>query len=80
MLIEADRQPTEVSNLLTLRDVKDYLGVSYGVVLGQIRDGKLRAYKVTGDPVRREEVHDGVYGLRIRPEDLEDYLDNVEVQ
>ena len=66
--------------MLTLKDLRDVLGVSYGVVLGHIRNGHIRAYKATGEPVRREEVQDGVYGLRVRPSDLREYLDNVLVK
>lgn len=78
MLMEAGGR--QVEYLMTLKDVKDYLGLSYGVVLGHIRDGKIRAFKVTGETVRRDDIHDGVKGLRVRQEDLDEYLENVAVK
>ena len=78
-MLMTEERPTS-TNLLTLRAVKDYLGVSYGVVLGQIRQGKLKAIKVTGDPVRREEINGNTFGLRIRPEDLDEYLERQAVR
>ena len=66
--------------MLTLKDVKDVLGISYGVILGHIRNGLIKAYKATGDPVRRDELHDGSYGLRVKPSDLREYLNNIEVK
>ena len=62
--------------MLTMKDVRDVLGVSYGVILGHIRNGHIRAYKATGDPVGREEVGDGCYGLRVKPSDLREYLEH----
>jgi hypothetical protein len=66
--------------MLTIKDVRDVLGVSYGVILGHIRNGYIRAYKATGEPVRREEVLDGCYGLRVKPSDLREYLNDVLVK
>ncbi len=66
--------------MLSVKDVKDVLGVSYGVVLGHIRNGLIRAYKATGEQVRREDVHDGCYGLRVKPSDLRAYLNDVLVK
>ncbi len=79
-----DRQQTiedmGFERMLSIKDVKDVLGVSYGIVLGHIRNGLIRAYKATGEPVSREEVGDGCYGLRIKPSDLREYLSNVLVK
>ena len=66
--------------MLTVKDVRDVLGVSYGVILGHIRNGLIRAYKATGEPIRREEVRDGCYGLRVKPSDLREYLENALVK
>lgn len=66
--------------LMNLRDVKNILGVSYALVLSRIREGLLPAYKVTGEPIRCEDVNESMYGLRIRPSDLEDFLYYIKVQ
>ena len=59
-----------------MKDVRDILGVSYGVIYGLIRDGKLRAVRVTGEPVSRDAIDDTVLGLRFRPTDVRKFLLN----
>ena len=66
----------ELERLLSMKDVRDILGVSYGVIYGHVRAGKLKAVRVTGEPVGREEVDDTVYGLRFRPSDVREFLQN----
>lgn len=66
--------------MLTLKDAKDVLGISYRLLLSDIRDGWLPAYKVTGRPISRDEIEDDTKGLRIKPEDLQTYLNNVRVR
>ena len=61
-------------DMLTLKEVRDVLGVSYGVILGHIRNGHLTAYKVTGEPISKGEVGDKTFGLRVKPSDLRQYL------
>ncbi len=61
-------------DMLTLKEVRDVLGVSYGVILGHVRNGYLRAYKVTGERISRDEVGDKTLGLRVKPSDLREYL------
>lgn len=63
----------ELERMLTMKDVRDVLGVSYGVIIGLIRDGELRAYKATGEPVSREELEHG-YGLRFDLTDFREFL------
>ncbi len=60
--------------MLTMKDVRDILGVSYGVIYGLIRDDKLRAVKITGEPVSRYEVDDTLLGLRFKPSDVRQFL------
>ena len=67
-------------SLWNIKDVKDYLGVSMGVVFAMVRDGRLRAFKVTGKPVRRADVNDDVWGLRFKPEEIRDFLNKVQVR
>ena len=64
----------DLEDMLTLKEVRDVLGVSYGVILGHIRNGQLHAYKVTGEPIGRDEVGDKTFGIRVRPSDLREYL------
>ncbi len=41
---EDEAKPTaDFEEMLTMKDVRDVLGVSYGVILGHIRKGHLRA-------------------------------------
>ena len=67
-------QMDSLEDMLTLKEVRDVLGVSYGVILGHIRNGHLRSYKVTGEPIGRDEVGDNTFGIRVRPSDLREYL------
>jgi excisionase family DNA binding protein len=64
----------ELERLMTMKDVRDILGVSYGVIYGLIRDGRLRAVRVTGEPISRHEIDDTVQGLRFRPSDVREFL------
>lgn len=80
MIKEQSIEDMGFERMLTVKDVRDVLGVSYGVILGHIRNGLIRAYKATGEPVRREEVRDGCYGLRVKPSDLREYLNDVLVK
>lgn len=65
---------TEIERMLSMKDVRDILRVSYGVIYRLIRDGKLRAVRVTGEPVSRFTVDDGILGLRFRPSDVREFL------
>ncbi len=64
----------EFERMLTMKDVRDILGVSYGVIYGLIRDGKLTAVRVTGEPISRYEVDDRLLGLRFNPSDVRSFL------
>ncbi len=64
----------EFERMLTMKDVRDILGVSYGVIYGLIRDGKLTAVRVTGEPISRYEVDDTLLGLRFNPSDVRSFL------
>lgn len=73
MLMTKEDKTLEFERMLTMKDIRDVLGISYGVILGLIQDGELRAYKATGNPVARERLEHG-YGLRFDPTDLRDFL------
>ena len=72
----SQQQITGLERLLSMKDVRDILGVSYGVIYGLIRDGKLEAVRVTGEPVSQDAVDDTVLGLRFRPTDIREFLLN----
>ena len=71
-----EQTTTDLERMLTMKDVRDILGVSYGVIYGLIRDGKLRAVRVTGEPVSRDTITDTILGLRFRPTDVREFLLN----
>ncbi len=66
-----------MEELMTIKDVKRVLGTSYGVILAHVSRGLIPAYKVTGEPVRREEVSENTTGLRFKPSDVRAYLNSV---
>ena len=72
----SQQQITGLERLLNMKDVRDILGVSYGVIYELIRDGKLEAVRVTGEPVSQDAVDDTVLGLRFRPTDIRESLLN----
>ncbi len=72
--MEEPAHADKFEDMLTLKEVRDVLGVSYGVILGHVRNGHLRAYKVTGEPISKDEVGDKTFGIRVKPSDLRQYL------
>ena len=72
----SQQQTTELERMLSMKDVRDILGVSYGVIYGLIREGRLRAVRVTGEPVSRDTINDTVLGLRFRPTEVREFLRN----
>lgn len=74
MMKEQSKEEFGVERLMTMKDVRDILGVSYGVIYAHIEAGKLRAFKVTGEPVTRREVSTGVTGIRLKPSDVRKFL------
>ncbi len=70
----------ELEHMLSMKDVRDILGVSYGVIYGLIQDGKLRCWKVTGEPISKDEVGESTWGLRFRPSHLRQYLNSTSVK
>ncbi len=70
----SQQQTTELERMLTMKDVRDILGVSYGVIYGLIREGRLKAVRVTGEPVSRDAINATVMGLRFSPTDVREFL------
>jgi excisionase family DNA binding protein len=68
------RETEELEELLTVREVKSILGVSYGVIYALINYGRLRCWKVTGEPVNRHDVGESTWGPRFRPSDVRQFL------
>lgn len=75
-----ERRIEELEQLLTIREVKGILGISYGVIYSLIRDGKLRCWKVTGEPISKVEVGESTWGLRFRPSDVREFLNQAIVK
>jgi excisionase family DNA binding protein len=73
-MLEMEETMSEFEELMTVREVKNILAVSPGVVIRMVQSGEIPAYKVTGSPVQREEVTQDTYGLRFKPSDIRDYL------
>lgn len=69
-----------MEELLTIKDVKRVLGISYGVIIAHVKQGLIPAYKVTGEPVSRSEVTQSTSGLRFEPSDVREYLNKVLVK
>jgi predicted DNA-binding transcriptional regulator AlpA len=74
------RQIEQLEQLLTIREVKGILGISYGVIYGLIRDGRLRCWKYTGEPFSRVEVGEKTWGLRFWPSDVREFLNQAIVK
>ena len=72
--MSTEQTTEDLERMLSMKDVRDILGVSYGVIYGLIREGKLRAVRVTGEPVSKYEVNDTILGLRFRPTDVRRFL------
>lgn len=70
----------ELEEMLTLKEVKRVLGLSYGIIIEKVREGQLKAYKVTGHPISREELTGATYGLRVQPSDLREYIRQAQVK
>lgn len=73
-------QTTELERMLSMKDVRDILGVSYGVIYGLIREGKLRAVRVTGEPISKSAIDNSILGLRFRPSDVREFLQHQSVE
>lgn len=59
---------------LSLPEVRRILSISYENVVNLIRDGELPAIKAFGSPPKLDEITSSTTGLRILPEDLENYI------
>ncbi len=64
---------------MALPEAKKLLGVSYAVITGAIRDGRLPAYDITGRTVDRASITGHTRGLRISPADLRVYIQGLRV-
>lgn len=67
------------SRLLSIRDVRNVLGLSSARVVDLIRDDELDCYNVSGSPIERSEINEETRGVRITPESLRDYLDGIKI-
>ena len=67
------------TRLMSIKDVRDLLGVSYDFVYDLVRQRRLTAVSLNGSPVNAEEVGDGVRSLRFYPSDVRDFIKNSEL-
>lgn len=67
------------SRLLSIRDVRNVLGLSSARVMELIRDGELDCYNVSGRPIERSEITEDTRGVRITPESLREYMDTIKI-
>ena len=69
-----------MTRMLSIREVRDLLGLSYAGVIKLVRGGQLRAYSYTaGGPVDRHYITDDTRGLRFRESDIEAMLEASQV-
>ncbi len=75
---EEVRIRSELTPLLSVRDVRTILGVSVGQVLRLVKEGHLEAFGLDG-PMRREDVNGDTFGVRITPSSLQRYLEEIKI-
>ena len=68
----------ELEPLLSVRDCRRILAVSVSEVLRLVREGHLEAYGLDGG-MRREDVDEGTYGVRITPSSVKNYLESIKI-
>ena len=62
--------------MLSIKDVRNRLGLSAYEVINLVQTGRLRAYRYAGTgPVRRDEITTFTSGLRFRDSDIEELLE-----
>lgn len=66
-----------MSRMMNIREVRDYLDLSYFEVIRMVQTGRLRAYRYAGTGVlNRDEVTENTTGLRFKESDVEEMLEN----
>ena len=68
------------SQLLTVKDVRDLLGVSYELLYELIRDKRLSAVSISGHPIYAEHVDERSRSLRFYPSDVRDFIRSNELR
>jgi hypothetical protein len=76
LMMEEKKQEVDTGRLLTVPDVRNYLGCGTRRVLQLIDEGHLEALDIAPPGTVRTGWHD-TRGIRISPESLRDYLDSV---
>jgi hypothetical protein len=67
------------SRLMSIRDVRNALGLSSARVIALIRDGEFDCYNVSGNPIERSTINEDTRGVRITPESLRDYMNSIKI-
>lgn len=71
----------ETNRMLDIKEVRDYLGLSYNELIRLVRIKRLKAYKYAGDgPMTIGEVSHQTRGLRFRESDVEDMLERSRIK
>jgi excisionase family DNA binding protein len=65
--------------LLSVKEVRNILGCGTGFVLDLVRDGRLHAYRISGDSIQAQEVDHNTFGIRVDPVSLHELLQSIEV-
>jgi hypothetical protein len=63
--------------LIPLWRVKKILNVSWPRMMEIVREGELRVLNVSREPMRFEDIQQDGSGLRVRSDDLDEYIDSI---
>lgn len=64
----------DMDYMLNLAEVKQVLNCSYREIFKLIKAGEIPVTKLIGKPINLEEIDESTTGLRVRPSDLQRYL------
>lgn len=72
---EERRIKQDMDYMLNLADVKQVLNCSYREIFKLIKAGEIPVTKLIGKPITLDEIDDSTTSLRVRPSDLQAFLD-----
>ncbi len=79
MIADRTYEQLGYSQLLNMKDVRDLLGVSYEFIYELIRQDRLKAIGLNGEPVDARFVDDRTRSLRFYPQDVREFIKNSEL-
>jgi hypothetical protein len=71
-----DRTDREVTNLVPLFKVRRILQVSWPTMMGLVRTRAFPVVNISDEPMSLEDVGEDGSGLRVKSEDLQNYIDS----